>query len=134
MLNRPIFLIKKQNIMKDKVILVEMLYEKAEQYAKTTFELYKLKTIDKVTDVFASVASRFAIAVIIALFFVLLTVGLALYLGELLGKTYYGFFALALFYAVLAIVLIIMRKQWLEDKLNNYIINQIFKEKKNASN
>lgn len=120
--------------MKDKVILIEMLYEKAEQYAKTTLELYKLKTIDKVTDVFASIASRFAIAAIIALFFVLLTVGLALYLGELLGKTYYGFFALALFYALLAIVLIIMRKQWLEDKLNNYIINQIFKEKKDASN
>lgn len=45
--------------MKDKVILVEMLYEKAEQYTKTTLELYKLKTIDKVTDVFATVASKY---------------------------------------------------------------------------
>lgn len=120
--------------MKDKVILIEMLYEKAEQYAKTTLELYKLKTIDKVTDVFASIASGFAIAAVIALFFVLITVGLALYLGELLGKTYYGFFALALFYLLLALVLMSKRKQWLEDNLNNYIINQIFKEKKNESN
>lgn len=120
--------------MKDKVILVEMLYEKAEQYAKTTLELYKLKTIDKVTDVFATVASRFAILVVFALFFVLLTVGLAFYLGELLGKTYYGFFALALFYAVFGFVLIAIRKKWLEDKMNDYLINQIFKEKKNASN
>jgi len=120
--------------MKDKVILVEMLYEKAEQYTKTTFELYRLKTIDKVTDVFASVASRFAILAVIALFFVLLTVGIALYLGEVLGKNYYGFFTLALFYGVLAIVLIKKRKPWLDDKLNNYLINEIFKEKKNASN
>lgn len=120
--------------MKDKVILVEMLYEKAEQYVKTTLEVNRLKTIDKVTDVFASVASRFAILAIIALFFVLLTVGMALFLGELLGKNYYGFFALALFYGVMALVFIKMRKPWLDDKLNNYLINEIFKEKKNASN
>lgn len=120
--------------MKDKVILVEMLYEKAEQYAKTTLEVYRLKTIDKVTDVFASVASRFAILAVLALFFVLLTVGMALFLGEVLGKNYYGFFALALFYGLMAIVLIKNRKKWLDDKLNNYLINEIFKEKKDASN
>lgn len=120
--------------MKDKVILIEMLYEKAEQYTRTSLELYRLKAIDKITDVFATVASRFAILVVFALFFILLTFGLAFYLGEVFGKTYYGFFALALFYAALAIVLIIVRKRWLEDKMNDYIINQIFKEKKNASN
>lgn len=120
--------------MKDKVILVEMLYEKAEQYAKTSLELYKLQAIDKITDVVATVVSRFAILVVVALFFILLSFGLAFYLGEVLGKTYYGFFALALFYALFAFVLSVVRKKWLEDKMNDYLINQIFKEKKNASN
>lgn len=120
--------------MKDKVILVEMLYEKAEQYVKTTLELYRLQAIDKLTDVFANIVSRLAILVVVTFFFILITFGLAFYLGEVLGKIHYGFFALALFYAFFAIILSIVRKKWLEDKMNNYIINQIFKEKKDASN
>ena len=120
--------------MKDKVVLIEMLFEKVESYLKTTLELYRLKAIDKITDVFASVVSRLIIAVIIALFFILISVGLALYLGEVLGKNYYGFFALGGFYALVAIVMTVNRRAWLEIKLNDYIINQIFKEKDHDHN
>ena len=51
--------------MKDKVIIVEMLVEKVEQYAKTSVELYKLKAIDKGTDVFTSIFSRIIIIAIV---------------------------------------------------------------------
>lgn len=118
--------------MKDKAILVEMLFEKVESYIKTTLELYRLKAIDKVTDVLATIASSLIIAVIFALFFILVSVGLALYLGEVLGKSYYGFFALGGFYALIAIIISMNRRAWLEVNLNNYIINQIFKEKDNV--
>jgi hypothetical protein len=116
--------------MKDKVIIVEMLIEKIEQYAKTSVELYKLKAIDKGTDVFSSFISRVVIITIVALFFLLITIGLCLYIGEILGKNYYGFFAVAGMYAVVAIILIIFRKRWLDDTLNDYMVRQIFKEKK----
>ncbi|GEP52321.1 hypothetical protein FNO01nite_29930 [Flavobacterium noncentrifugens] len=116
--------------MKDKVIIVEMLVEKIEQYAKTSLELYKLKAIDKGTDVFSSLISRVVIITIIALFFLLVTLGLCFYLGEVLGKVYYGFFAVAGIYAVVGIIMIIFRKRWLDDTLNDYIVRQIFKEKK----
>ena len=119
--------------MKDKVILVEMLIEKIEQFGKTNLELYKLRAIDKSTDVFASVTTRVVLFSIIALFFFLITIGLSLYLGDLLGKTYYGFFAMAGFYAFLTILFLIFKNK-LEDIFNNYLINQIFKEKKDASN
>ena len=120
--------------MKDKAILIEMLFEKVESYTKTTVELYRLKAIDKVTDVFATIASSLIIAVIIALFFILLSIGLALYLGELLGKSYYGFFALGGLYALIAIVMTMNRRAWIEIKLNDFLINQIFKEKDNVHN
>src|SRR6218665_2385017 len=116
--------------MKDKVIIVEMLVEKMEQYAKTSFELYKLKAIDKGTDVFSSFISRGVIITIIALFFLLITIGLCLYMGEILGKTYYGFFAVAGMYALVAVILLIFRKRWLDYTLNYYMVRQIFKEKK----
>ncbi|RTY95033.1 hypothetical protein [Flavobacterium sp. GT3R68] len=120
--------------MKDKVILIEMLIDKIEQYSKTTIELYKLKAIDKSTDVFASLGSRIIIFIIIALFFIVLSMGVALYLGEVLGKSYYGFFAVASFYGLTAIILFMIRKSHIEKSFNDYIVNQIFKEKKDAGN
>lgn len=120
--------------MKDKALLIEMLFEKVESYTKTTLELYRLKAIDKVTDVFATIASSLIIAVIFALFFILFSVGLALYLGELLGKGYYGFFALSGFYGLIAIIMAMNRREWLEIKLNDFLISQIFKEKDNVQN
>ncbi len=119
--------------MKDKGIVIEMLIEKAAQYGKSTAELYKLKTIDKVTDVFASLACRIVISSVLALFILLITLGLAFYFGELLGAIYYGFFTVAGICALIAIVLLLIRKP-LENMFNDYIINQIFKKKNEASN
>jgi len=115
--------------MKDKVILIEMLFDKIEQYGKTSIQLYRLKAIDKITDVFASIATRVIIAVSIALFFILLTIGVSLYLGEILGKTYYGFFAMAGLYVLITIICLVW-KRYLEATFNNYIIKEIFKDKK----
>lgn len=116
--------------MKDKVIIVEMLVEKVEEYAKTSAELYKLKAIDKGTDLFTSVVSRLYIILIIALFFLLVTIGLSLYMGEVLGKTYYGFFAVAGMYLIVIGVMLTFRRFLLDEPLNDYIVRQIFKEKK----
>lgn len=116
--------------MKDKVIIVEMLVEKIEEYAKTSVELYKLKAIDKGTDVFTSIISRVVIFAIIALFFLLVTIGLSLYLGDVLGKSYYGFFAVAGGYFVIAAILFAFRTSILDMPLNDFIVRQIFKEKK----
>lgn len=120
--------------MKDKVVLIEVLFEKVESYTKTTLELYRLRAIDKITDVFATLASSLVIAVIIALFFILISIGLALYLGEILGKDYFGFFALGGFYGLIALIIAMNRRVWLEIKLNDFLINQIFKEKDNVQN
>ena len=120
--------------MKDKAVLIEILFEKVESYIKTTLQLYRLKAIDKITDVFATIASSMIIAVITALFFILISIGLALFLGEVLGKNYYGFFALGGFYGLVAIIVSMNRREWLEVKLNDFLINQIFKQKDNVQN
>jgi hypothetical protein len=118
--------------MKDKVILVEILLEKIEEFGRTNIELYKLKAIDKATNVSASLATGIAIFIMIALFFLLLTLGLSLYLGEVFGKIHYGFFAVAGFYFLIALIIFIFRKP-LSKSFNNYLINKIFKEKEHAN-
>jgi len=48
-----------------------------------------------------------------------------LWLGELLGKSYYGFFIVAGFYALLALIFSIFRKQLIKNPVNNSIIEQV---------
>ncbi|RZJ68283.1 MAG: hypothetical protein EOO50_02360 [Flavobacterium sp.] len=120
--------------MKEKVVMIQELIDKAETYAKTNIELYKLKAIDKTTDVFSSVASGIVIGVIITFLVIILSIGASLWIGELLGKLYYGFFIVAGFYALLAIILVATKKRVLEVFFNNYIVHEIFKEKKHAGN
>ena len=119
--------------MNDKIILIEMLFEKAEQYARRTLAVYKLKVIDKATDIFASLFTRIVICIFLIIFFILMTLGLALYLGDLLGKNYYGFFAVGGFYLLISLILYLFRKSF-ESMFNDYLVNQIFKDKNNANN
>ena len=104
--------------------LIESLIEKGEQYGKTTLELLKLKTIDKSADVASNLVSWLLVVIFAVLFFLILNIGVALWLGEVLGKSYYGFFVVSGFYALLALVFGIFRKQLIKEPLNNSIIEQ----------
>lgn len=105
--------------------LIESLIEKGEQYGKTTLELLKLKTLDKSADVASNLVSWLILIIFVVLFFLILNIGVALWLGELLGKSYYGFFVVSGFYALLALIFGIFRKQLIKDPLNNSIVEQV---------
>jgi len=104
---------------------IESLIEKGEQYGKTTLELLKLKTIDKSADVTSNLVSWLIVVIFTVLFFLILNIGVALWLGEMLGKSYYGFFVVSGFYALLALIFGIFRKQLIKEPLNNSIIEQV---------
>jgi len=95
--------------MEDQENLIESLIEKGEQYGKTTIELLKLKTLDKSADVASTLISWAIVIVFAVLFFLIFNIGVALWIGELMGKSYYGFFVVAGFYAILAFVFTIFR-------------------------
>ena len=120
--------------MNEKIEIAEELLEKAKLLAKTKLELYKLKAIDKGADIFASVASGVTLAIIGIFFIAMVSTGLALYLGELFGKAHHGFFAVAGIYLIFAIIIILLNKSHVSKFFTNYIINQIFKDKRDASN
>jgi hypothetical protein len=110
--------------MENQESLIGTLFEKAGQYSKTSVELYKLKAIDKSADVIATFSARLAIMLFISLFFLILNIGVSLWVGESLGKMYYGFFIVAGFYALGAIVLFLFRDKWIKTPLRNAIISQ----------
>jgi ABC-type dipeptide/oligopeptide/nickel transport system permease component len=114
----------KKNQMDAKASLLDPLLERAEQYGKTSFELLKLKSLDKTADVASTLIARILSTLTISLFALTLTIAIALYLGELLGKNYYGFFVVASFYGIVAIVLLLIHPQ-IKGRINNSLIKQM---------
>ncbi|WP_291149254.1 hypothetical protein [Flavobacterium sp. UBA7680] len=105
------------------------LYEKAENYTKTSLELLKLKTVCSVADGVSSLASKIAVGVVVAFFTLFLNVGLSLWIGKELGEYYFGFFIMALFYLIIAIVLHKSHHKLIKTPIGNSIISSILKEK-----
>jgi hypothetical protein len=61
--------------------------------------------------------------------FLIVNIGLALWVGKLLGDSFYGFFIVGGFYALLAIPLHIFREQWIKYPISNSIIKELLKQK-----
>ncbi|RZJ34515.1 MAG: hypothetical protein EOO51_09285 [Flavobacterium sp.] len=113
--------------MEEKSFTAKM-YEQAEDYARTTIELYKLKATKTFAEIFASVSTGIILAVIFSLILLFGSIGLALYLGEVMGKWHYGFFAVMGLYAIVAVVIYIYRVKCFTERLTEYIIKKIFKD------
>lgn len=108
--------------MENNASTIEMLFERAENYTRTTVELAKLTTIDKTADVTSSILSRMTVSIVFAMFIALLNIGLALWVGELVGKLYFGFFIVSGFYLLLAVLLYVFKNQWLKTPISNLLI------------
>ena len=113
--------------MEENTRLLESLLERATEYGKTSFELVKLKTIDKTTDVVSSMVPHSVVFVLIASFLLFLNLGIALWLGELLGKIFYGFFVVAAFYILTGIVIHFFMHNWIKRLVGNYFIKRMLK-------
>ncbi len=114
--------------MKDNPTSLEMLFEKAESYSKTTIELLKLNAIDKTAEIVSSLALRLVVFAGITLFTLIVNIGIALWIGEMLGKSYFGFFVVGGFYALLLVLLLFFRNQWVKFPISNSIIFQLMKK------
>lgn len=110
---------------------IEKLYDKAEQYSKTSIDLIKLNAIDKTSDLISSLAVVIAISLIVAMFTLFINIGISLYIGKLLHDYYLGFMIVSVFYIVVAIVVFIYRKRLIKIPLDNIIVLNLLKSKSN---
>lgn len=104
--------------------LIDPLLEKAEAYSKTSFELLKLKTLDKTADVTSTLVSRSMFTLVMSFFAFTLNIAIALWLGDLLGKAYYGFLIVASCYLLAGVTLLIIHP-FIKGRVNNMIIRQL---------
>jgi hypothetical protein len=108
--------------MEDKSDMVESLFHRAEEYAKTSFEIIKLKTLEKSTEVAASMISKFIVVAIVFLCFLILSLGVSYWLGEMFDEIYFGFLIVAAFWAVVGIVLYFFLSKRIKKSISNSII------------
>ena len=113
--------------MEDQKNQMELLFEKASDYVETRLDLFKLKATQKSTDIISSMASRLVLILIVTLIIFMVNIGLALWLGDALGKSYYGFFVLGGFYLLVAVLFQAFKTKWVEDPVSNAIIKKLTK-------
>jgi len=113
--------------MEDKIKTIESLFEEVTEYGKTSFELLKLKALDKTTDIVSTLIPQSFVFIAVLSFMLFVNIALALWLGEILGKVFYGFIAVATLYIFLALVLHLLLHKWIKKQIRNSIIKFILK-------
>jgi hypothetical protein len=113
--------------MENKPSNIESLIEKAGDYAETRMDLFKMQFVNKSSDVASSYATKLILILTAFLFLTILNIGVSLWLGELTGKSYYGFFIVSGFYAITGLILYACRYKWLKEPIANSIIRKSFK-------
>lgn len=116
-----------KEIIEDRKELIEDLFEKAEEYVKTNIQLVKLKATDKVADIVGALVTQLALVVFGFFFLLMLNIGIAFWLGTIMGQTHYGFMIVAGFYALLGILIFVFRKSIIKTPISNSIISQMLK-------
>ncbi len=111
--------------MEDKIDYIEPLLERAEQYGRTSFDLFKLKAVDKAAGVVSAFVSQALVVSMLFLFVLMASIGAALWLGELLGKSYHGFLCVAGFYIIVAVVLYYFMGKPIKRKTGDAFVSQI---------
>jgi hypothetical protein len=103
------------------------LVDRSIDYGKTTFELEKHKAVDKISEVVSSVVPHTFVLTLFSSFLLFLNLGLALWVGEMLGKVFYGFFVVAAFYIITGIGVHFLLHKSMKKAIRNYVINQLLK-------
>jgi hypothetical protein len=106
---------------------LESLLESGEEFGKTSFELLKLKALDKSTGLISAIVFNLVVTSFLTLFFLIGTLGIAIWIGEILGKIWLGFFIVAGFYAVTGFVVYFFMREWITKLVSNSIIKHTLK-------
>ena len=109
---------------------IEELEERLEVYIRTNVELYKLKALDKSSDIGSSLIFYSVVALMGVVFVLILSIGMAHWIGGILSSVYLGFLAVAGVYLITLLIFLMARKP-LERNIKNSIIRRGLKDSSN---
>src|SRR5690606_34592023 len=101
------------------------LVETVEAYGRIEFEIIKLRTVQTATRIIANMAFRLAVFALCFLFLLLLSIGVGLLIGDILGKPHYGLLVISMFYLLLIVVISVFLGSWIRRQVGNAIIKEL---------
>lgn len=115
--------------MTDNATPLETLFDRAQDYSKSTLKLFKLNAIDKSADVVSSLLARLVVIMTVVLSVIIINIGISIWIGKMLGEIFYGFLIIGFFYAFLGLLLHLFRYQWVKHPMSNAMVKKMMKEK-----
>ncbi len=106
---------------------IKTLFGDSKEYYASELELAKLKLVDKSSRQISLSAFLIILYILGLLCIGLLSLGIAIRLGERLGEYYYGFFILGGFYFILLLIFNLNRKKWIKKPVSDAIIRNLLK-------
>ncbi|MEO5782051.1 MAG: phage holin family protein [Ginsengibacter sp.] len=103
----------------------DSLVDRVKIYIETRIDLLRLKAVDKSSSFLSLLVSMIIVMLMSFIFVILISIGIALVLGDMLGKTYYGFFIVAGFYLLVVLMLFAFRNKWLKTPIANSMIKNL---------
>lgn len=104
---------------------IELLLEKTGDFLETKVELLKLQAVDKASGIGSSLLSTLILTIVIMLMLLTLNIGIAVWIGQLLGEVYYGFFIVSGFYLVVTLFMFSFRGQLLKKPFQDGLVKKM---------
>lgn len=98
-------------------------FEKVENLTKTSVELYKLKLIDKSSELLSGLFVNLIIFLTMLFFIAFINIALAFLIGNWIGNYGLGFLIISSFYVILAGLLYAFRKTISERVIENKLLS-----------
>ncbi len=113
--------------MNDDPNVIDDLFKRASEFSVTYFELQKLKMVKRITvSVSEMVPGLIAVSLVI-IFLLFISLALALWLGDYLGRIYLGFLIVAAFYLATGLICYFLFKGRIKKNTASYLIKQVFR-------
>lgn len=109
---------------------IESLIDEGKQYLQTRLDQLKLSAADKSARLLSLAVSVFLTAGVFFLFFVLLAVSAALFVGDWLGSRGLGFLFISFLSLLLAVWVWSRREKWIRRPIRNALLRILFDEEK----
>ena len=109
----------------------ESFFQHLNSYVETRWNLFILKTSDKISDIVTSIISSLLILLLMVFVLLFLSVSAAIWIGQSYGDLSIGFFFVGLFYLLIAIVIYLLRKTFIKLPVINKLLNAFYSDEKN---